>query len=274
MDERSRERMRAHYEIEKEIASRLRAAPRHERAQLYARLYDELYARVPDHPQLHVKSSAVESRREVAWQIQILSRFLSPSTRFLEIGAGACALSLAVASRVQHVTAIDVSDAISRQESVPANFRLVLSDTLAAVVPAGSIDVAYSNQMIEHLHPEDAVTHVRDVHEVLAPGGVYVCITPNRVTGPHDVSAGFDPVATGLHLREYTAAELVELLRQAGFTRVAAVVGPPGFSRLVPVGCVATFERLVGLLPRSARAALERVRPVRTLLRVCVAAWK
>ena len=274
MAERTREQVREHYEIEKEIAARLRAAAREERVHLYGELYDELFRRVPHHPQLHAKMSETERAAEVVWQLRILSRFIAPATRFLEIGAGACALSLAVASRVRHVTAVDVSDVISRDEPRPANFRLVLAVALGGAVPPGTIDVAYSNQMIEHLHPEDAETHLRDVHAVLAPGGVYVCITPNRTTGPHDISEGFDPVATGLHLREYLAPELARAMRRAGFAHVSALVGPPRYIRPVPVAVVAAAERLVGLLPHTVRGRLGPNRVVRTVLGLRLAAWK
>jgi hypothetical protein len=118
----------------------------------------------------------------------------------------------------------------------------VLSDGIDLPIAPGSIDVAYSNQMIEHLHPDDAAQHVAAVHAALAPRGVFVCITPNRTTGPHDISNGFDPIATGLHLREYTARELAALLRGAGFTRIRAGIGSPAWLTLVPVVAVTSAE--------------------------------
>ena len=50
--ERTPERVRAHYEIEMGLAASLRSANREDRKRLYGELYDELYRRVPDHPQL------------------------------------------------------------------------------------------------------------------------------------------------------------------------------------------------------------------------------
>ena len=46
--------LREHYLIERELADRLRSAPRSERGALYSELYDELFRRVPYHPMLHV----------------------------------------------------------------------------------------------------------------------------------------------------------------------------------------------------------------------------
>jgi hypothetical protein len=61
--DRTAEQIREHYEIEKQLASRLRMAGKAERRTLYAALYDELYRRVPHHPQLTKKPR----RRLNAW---------------------------------------------------------------------------------------------------------------------------------------------------------------------------------------------------------------
>src|SRR3712207_6241441 len=45
-------RVRHHYEVERELADRLRRAGPGERLRLYSEVYDELFRRVPDHPQL------------------------------------------------------------------------------------------------------------------------------------------------------------------------------------------------------------------------------
>jgi hypothetical protein len=58
------------------------------------------------------------------------------------------------------------------------------------------------------------------VGRALKPGGRYLVVTPNRLSGPHDISRAFDDVARGFHLKEYTYGELSRALRQAGFRRV------------------------------------------------------
>lgn len=49
---RTRNQVREHYEIEKELAARLRNASREERRHLYSSLYDDLLRRIPHHPML------------------------------------------------------------------------------------------------------------------------------------------------------------------------------------------------------------------------------
>ncbi len=50
VDNRPPAMLRQHYEVEKELADRLRHATREERRILYGTVYDELYQRVPHHP--------------------------------------------------------------------------------------------------------------------------------------------------------------------------------------------------------------------------------
>ena len=73
--------------------------------------------------------------------------------------------------------------------------------------------VATSSKPRDVVGTGDAVRRDADVD---APGpdgvGVYICITPNRVSGPHDVSRGFDEVATGFHMHEYTGREIRPLV--------------------------------------------------------------
>jgi predicted SAM-dependent methyltransferase len=41
-------------------------------------------------------------------------------------------------------------------------------------VRAESVDLAYSNQLMEHLHPDDASEQLANVYRALKPGGVTV----------------------------------------------------------------------------------------------------
>jgi len=50
-ENRNIRQLREHYEIERELANRLRNASKEERVRLYASSYDELFLRVAHHPQ-------------------------------------------------------------------------------------------------------------------------------------------------------------------------------------------------------------------------------
>lgn len=215
MTGRTREELRRHYTVEKELAGRLRSAGREERKRLYRTLYDELFERVPNHPQLVAGKDDERRRRFLEIELALLERYLSPGVTFMEIGCGDCSVSYEAAKCAGKVYGIDVSRVIAAGDEVPGNFELVISDAID--VPPASIDVAYSRQLLEHLHPDDAIEHVEGVYRALKRGGVYICMTPHRFAGPHDISKHFDRVACGLHLHEYTHAEIVALFRKAGF---------------------------------------------------------
>ena len=207
-EHRTTEQVREHYEIEKDLAIRLRNASKQERRHLYSSLYNEMYQRVPHHPQLTQKSSHQRTLAAVSAQIKLFKHLLGKEITFLEVGPGDCALSLEVTKYVKQVYAVDVSDEITKDLTPPKNFRLILSDGCNIPVPKNSVDVAYSHQLMEHLHPNDAFEQLQNIYNVLTPGGIYICITPNRLSGPHDISKYFDTMASGFHLKEYTVSEL------------------------------------------------------------------
>jgi SAM-dependent methyltransferase len=258
IERRNSELLRQHYEVERELADRLRHATREQRRSLYGSVYDELYQRVPHHPQLTRKSSAELTRAALAPQLRILRPYLRRETTLLEVGVGDCALSMVLAERVRQVYGLDVSEEITRRVSLPSNFKLILSDGTSVPLPPASVDVAFSNQLMEHLHPDDALEQLEGIWRALRPGGVYICLTPNRLNGPHDISQHFDSVATGFHLKEYTVGELSGLFRKVGFRKVQALLGRRGACVPAPVAPVVACEVILGLVPPRARRVLGR----------------
>ncbi|BAZ25066.1 putative methyltransferase [Kalymmatonema gypsitolerans NIES-4073] len=89
------------YNFEKELASRLRNSTKEEREQLYTFLYDELFKRVPFHPQITTKVTPEVSASNTLSPMQLLGRFLNPSSTFLEVELEDCSVSLEVAKYVK-----------------------------------------------------------------------------------------------------------------------------------------------------------------------------
>ena len=265
-DSRTREELTHHYEVERELAEVLRTAEKQNRLGLYSQVYDELFQRVPTHPQLTRKCSPEDARDIIDKQMIFMRRFLAPDATYLEIGAGDCAFAAEVATGVAKVYAVDVSTEVAKDSMLPANAELVLSDGCSIPVPPGSVSLAYSNQLMEHLHPDDAFEQLRNLHEALGPGGRYVCVTPNRLNGPHDVSQYFEDVARGFHLKEYTTLELRRLFKKAGFRRSVPYVRVLGHYSAVPAWLPETTERVLQLLPVRLRSALAQRVPFRWAL--------
>jgi SAM-dependent methyltransferase len=237
----SYEALLEHYEFEKELAARLREAPYGQRAPLYPVVYDELFRRVP-----HLAELAVyHEESTVRDALRVLRPYLTPTTRYLEVGAGRCALALEVAKQVERVVAVDVAADVAPKGPTPANFSFVLSDGASLGVLPNSVDVVFSDQLMEHLHPEDAIEQLRQIERALTPGGIYCCVTPNRLSGPWDISFCFDREATGLHLHEYSVTELAELFQRMGLVEPRCIAVAGRWHRELPVGMVTAVEGVI-----------------------------
>jgi SAM-dependent methyltransferase len=272
-DPRTMERITAHYTIEKALASRLKSAPPDKRKQMYAEVYNELFSKVPDHPQL-IEGSAEMSLKKAKQKWQLIKRFVNQQSSFLEIGAGDLVLTRLVAEQVEQVVAVEVSEEIVKDVNLPLKVGLVISDGTSIPVERASMDAAFSNQVMEHLHPDDALEQLQNIFSSLKLGGTYICITPNRLSGPHDVSQYFDQEATGLHLKEYVTSELVELFATAGFRNIKVYWGGKGIYIRCPLFLVKATEAILKKLPYKIRHPLARFYPVRALLGINIVGIK
>jgi len=266
--------LRAHFEIERELAAKLRASSKESRSTLYKDVYDELFRRVPHHPQLTERESGKTRALRAARQARFLLSLTSPKPVVVEVGPGDCATSLEMAAHAGYVYAVDVSTEITAKIIPPANFRLLLSDGCSIDVASGSVDLVFSNQLMEHLHPEDALEQLRNIYRVLRPNGKYFCITPNRLSGPHDVSQHFANVACGFHLREYSLKELLQIFKLAGFSKLQSYIGKDGRFIRVPVWSGLAVEAAVGALHHRVRKRIGKMAPVRLLLGIRLLALK
>ena len=251
---RSEAQIREQYGLERALARRLREADRDERPALYSRVYDELFQTLAHHPQV----TRNDNRPALASQIRFLRPYLSTETRLLELGAGNGSLAKAIAPAIRAVFALEVSDEVIRRIPRQSNLEVIRACGPEIPLADDAVDLVYSYQVMEHLHPDDAFTQLREVVRVLAPGGAYLCITPNRLSGPHDISRFFDREATGLHLREYTVGELSELFYAAGFAHVSLQRVIRGRAVSLPAEPVAAFERLLEPMPWPLRTRLAR----------------
>ncbi len=267
-DDRPDDQIREHYLIEVVLADQLRQSSKEERlpGKLYTALYDELYRRVPHHQQLTRKVSVESTTKTLKWQYGMIGRFLREDATFLEIGPGDCALSLKVAPLVKKVFAVDISSIVTEHASVPSNFKLILSDGCNIPLPGNSIDIAYSNQLMEHLHPEDAREQLQHIYNVLKPGGRYVCITPNKTNGPWDISYCCEETARGFHLKEYSMHELMQIFKSVGFRKLSAYAGARGYYARFPISFVVWLEQQLSHFPFWIRAGIGRSLMFRAIL--------
>ncbi len=269
---RSPERLRHHFEVESELAAKLRASTREERPALFKELYNELFERVPDHPRLTRQESEAGNARRVQNQLNLMRSFLQPGHTLVEFAPGDGRLATAAAQWVGstgRVIGVDISDQRAAGQAVPANFDLVVYDGYHLDLPDGVADVVFSYQFLEHLHPEDINLHFELANRLLKPGGWYVLSTPHRYSGPHDIARHFGGELVCFHFQEWTYGSMERTVSAAGFAELVVVKG--GKPQRGAAGWAwRSAETAAGLLPRPLRGSLAN----RYFLNVTAAARK
>lgn len=270
LKKRTLKKLIEHYKIEKKLANRLRNSNSKERRYLYKIIYDELYRQISYHPQLTRKKEYKLRFIKAFRQMTLLKHFLKNEYTFLEIGPGDLSLSIEMARHVKKVYAIDVSEEITKNEILPENFQLIISDGVSIPIPDNNINLAYSKDLMEHVHPDDAFYQLHNIFKVLVHNGKYICITPNRLCGPHDISKYFDNVATGLHLKEYTITELNDLFKKVGFSKIRTYIGGKGIYLKFPLILLKILEKFLSMIPFSLRKNIANTLLFKALLGIII----
>jgi len=263
----TREQIEFHYRLEKELAKAIMDASPEDRAHVSLEAYDELFAKITWH-EGHQQGEEL-TRRSLRSYGPIFG-LIGGGRDVLEIGCGSGAQLRRLSHENRRCVGIDISrEILEHQSDMPGNVELMVADACdMPSLPANAFDVAFSKQLIEHLHPDDVARHFGAVSRVLRDGGRYILETPSRLTGPHDVSVHFDDVATGFHLCEYTYGEIIDLLRAAGFKRFRSPLmwqsvynRAPGLVRFgrIPAGWLAAMESLVRPWPVAWRRRAGRL---------------
>lgn len=241
------------YKVEKSLRGRLLAAPAEQRATVFLSAYDELFECCPWHPALGEADDS-DTPRQQQRLVQALQPFLprNRDARILEIGCGMGELLTGLSQLGYDCTGLDVSrtriERLRRRQGPRLRFHQAEGTRLPFA--AASFDIVISIQLFEHLHPDDAETHLRETCRVLKPGGRYLLETPNKWAGPGDVSRFFSDQPEGFHLREYSIAELSRLMTRAGYAQVSVVRWR---KEILSANAAIRLERLWNLLPRSVR---------------------
>jgi ubiquinone/menaquinone biosynthesis C-methylase UbiE len=198
-----------------------------------------------------------QRRRASEDRLRFVTRLgTGPDTTILELGSGDGAFCRTASRTFKRVIGSDFSSSINDLDDTPSNVETFVIDGMPFPLDDGSVDVAYSDQLIQKLHPDDAVAHLAEIRRVVARSGRYICVTPNKASGPHDISVFYDETARGVHLREYRAAELAEMLHQVGFERVRFYLGGRGRYGPIPLRVMSALETIVAHIPRAIRSRL------------------
>jgi SAM-dependent methyltransferase len=178
-----------------------------------------------------------DPRRARLWAhlTRYLSRHVPPDATVLELGAGYCYFINAVpaARRI----AVDLGEHVVRcaapgVEAVNADARDYL-----ATVPAGSIDVVFASNFLEHFDWPDLDAMAAQVRRVLRPGGRFAVMQPNFRLNP---GRYFDDYT---HRAIFTDESLTDWLGASGFQVVECV------PRFLPLTVKSRAGALTALVP-------------------------
>jgi SAM-dependent methyltransferase len=249
--DRSYEQILNHYLVEKSIANRLKESNREERRLIYKTMYEQLFSQVPDHPRLTRRESIQLTRIINKEKFSLIYKFLDKSFVFVEFAPGDCRFAFEVANHVKEIYGIDISDQRNPSDIVPKNFKLIIYDGYNLnEIASNSVDIVFSDQLIEHFHPEDTELHFKLVKRILKPGGKYIFRTPHPFSGPHDVSQFFCDDAEGFHLKEWTYAEIKSLITGLKYSDFSTRWRGRGIDFRLPYSYFAICEHILSLFPK------------------------
>jgi SAM-dependent methyltransferase len=167
------------------------------------------------HEQLYRQRFADVSQRARAamWAVLcrvVLQRYIEPTDTVVDLGAGFCEFINSV--RCSRKVAVDTNEAVRRYAA--ADVQTVVGEIPAVLtaIPAGSANVVFCSNFLEHLRDKDTVLAVlRAVHHLLVPGGRLIVIQPNIRYAYKEYWDFFD------HHVALSHASLREALELAGF---------------------------------------------------------
>lgn len=220
-----------HWNLERRLTLELLDSTPAKRWIVFERCYTELYDELEWLNRVTGVSTVPKEQQFADWNTEVGR---SPRAIY-EVGSGKGQLIAYLAELGHNCTGTDVSQerGDKHQPDGPPNLRWAKTDGvhLDRFEQLASYDLVLSNQVIEHLHPDDTQEHFDSAFRILKPGGRYLFSTPHRHGGPFDVSVVFQYDAPhGMHLKEYMFHELMLIATRAGF-RDLYVVMPVRFRK-------------------------------------------
>ena len=194
-----------------------------ERALLYHELYDKLFAFLKIHvPELEIfgfNPDLIESNSN-----------LFENKVVLDYGCGYGVSTDLISKKAHFVYGIDASQVVIEEANrkyakLLANVELRCHSIPKLPFESEMFDTVYSNDLLEHMHPEDLNIHLTEIYRILKSDGKYLFWTPGRRLGPWDCTQFFYPrgmgfKSRGVHIREYTYGELIAIIQEIGFRKI------------------------------------------------------
>lgn len=194
-------------------------------------LYTEFYSRLLLIYGRHEDASPVVNPKDKT--VQLFSRELKNQS-IIDFGCGQGYMLQSIARQLntKYLSGVDV---LIPQE-LKSHKKIVFQEgNVITYKPTQKFDVAISDNVLEHLVPEDASLHLKSMYEALNDHGKLILIMPNKLFGPADITrikdfshSGKLPPEGG-HVNESTYTDMIEALKAAGFQKFSTVLPIPKF---------------------------------------------
>lgn len=248
-----------HWNLERKLTEELLSSTPLNRWQTFERCYERLYSELP-----WLNTPA----RPDPVSYRVWAHLIGETpNKIYEIGSGQGGLIRYLANIGHQCKATEITRERGKRFDPAAKIFWDTSDGvhLDKFEPPESFDVCISDNVIEHLHPDDLVDHFKGVRSILVSSGRYIFRTPHAYIGPSDVSRIFGcDSPQGMHLKEYTYAEIRSALKSADFSKVCAIWNLP--RRINNKYCIINpiestlflsyfcrLEKLIAMLPKKHR---------------------
>jgi ubiquinone/menaquinone biosynthesis C-methylase UbiE len=218
----------AQFKFERILRERILGSLKKDREVIVEQAYTELFERFPEHSVF--LTTQEEAKRKGKLGSGLIVPLSKHGSTVLEVGCGRGDVLVALAERGRICTGTEISHHMLELCN-ELGVKVVRGSADSLDFPSGSYDVVFSQEVLEHLHPEDVPRHFAEAFRVLRPNGIFAVETPNRRTGPQDISRGFTRVAEGLHLKEWSVRELIQQFQKAGFVKIRGLLAPQFVAR-------------------------------------------
>jgi 2-polyprenyl-3-methyl-5-hydroxy-6-metoxy-1,4-benzoquinol methylase len=143
-----------------------------------------------------------------------------PGAKVLDVGCGSGALLARMRAVGWDVEGVDF-DPQAVEVARARGLTVHCGDLIRQEYPDAHFDVVHLGHVIEHVH--DPLGLVRECRRILQPGGRLVLLTPNAGGWGHrHFDRDWYALDPPRHLHLFRVANLVEVVRRAGFVRVEA----------------------------------------------------
>lgn len=148
--------------------------------------------------------------------LEDLAEHISDNPRFLDIGCATGMLLEHLQGRGYRVQGVEVCEPAARYGRETRGVPIAVGTIDELDLPRASYDFAHFSHVIEHV--PDPRAFLERVHELLAPGGYVVIVTPNRAGFQAKIFGAQWRSAIADHLNLFSAAHLMRLMREVGFS--------------------------------------------------------